>query len=59
MKNIQLINMEEEQVIEDGEFLKNPSNFDIFSTILTYSYLEERKNDFLTKNLEKVIKEIE
>jgi cell division ATPase FtsA len=59
MRNVQLVNIEEEQVIEDGEFLKNPSNFDIFSTILTYSYLEERRNDFLTKNLEKVIKEIE
>lgn len=59
IKWIQIINIDEEQNIEDGEFLKNPSNFDIFSTILTYNYLENKKNDFLTKNLEKVIKEIE
>jgi hypothetical protein len=59
IKWVQIINIDEEQNIEDGEFLKNPSNFDIFSTILTYNYLENKKNDFLTKNLEKVIKEIE
>lgn len=44
---------------DSGNFLKNISNIDLLSTILTYEDKEERKNDALTAQLGKIIEEIE
>lgn len=58
IKAIELIDLKNLEIVENGEFLETSSNYDIFASILTYTYLEKKKNDFLTKKLEKVISNI-
>lgn len=58
LKEIELIDLKTLEIVENGEFLETASNYDIFASILTYTYLEKKKNDFLSKKLEKVIANI-
>ncbi len=59
VKSIESIDLPDFSKTDHEKFLKNISNIDLLSTILTYEDKEEKKNDILSNQLGKIIKEIE